>query len=424
VNATEDHFYLSENNVFVRGATNSLLLSLSDGGAKKPNETARKIIELGERGLSISEVIRELNPDLDSSDILSFINQLQFQGIINFSATQRSMVKEPSNPELEFLWIEMTSACNLRCIHCYADANSNKDNGLPKDILEKIIDDASNIGCKAVQFTGGECTLRDDLPDLIKYARLKGFNFVEIFTNGNQLTESMIRFLAKEKVHVAMSIYSFRAKTHDSITGVAGSFEKTINSLKLLLLYGVPTRCETIAMKQNEDDLEATNLFLSKLGVQNRSPDPIRPCGRGLSKENWPEDYGLCTIQTQPRFLINREIYDRNKRGNSCWFGKASVSSSGDVMPCIFARDQIVGNVLEQRFGDIILGTNMQSLWELNHDRIEVCKDCEYRYVCWDCRPWAYGLTGNIFAKYPKCTYDPYSGAWGNAEEALRLWTT
>src|SRR5690606_33783526 len=101
--------------------------------------------------------------------------------------------------------------------------------------------------------------------DLIDHARLKGFSFIEVFTNGTLLTEPLIRYFASVGVNVAISIYSYRQETHDTITGTKGSFEKTLNSLKLLLAYGVPTRCATIAMKQNEVDPDGTSYYLQQL---------------------------------------------------------------------------------------------------------------------------------------------------------------
>ncbi|MEM2367799.1 MAG: SPASM domain-containing protein, partial [Candidatus Bathyarchaeia archaeon] len=151
-------------------------------------------------------------------------------------------------------------------------------------------------------------------------------------------------------------------------------------------------------------------------GVYTRPPDPIRPSGRGRNMENWPTEYGQAFLQTKPSFIISRENYEKNKRWNSCWFGKAAVTSSGNVIPCVFARDQVVGNVKHQSLAEIILGEKMLRLWGLNRDQIEVCRDCEYRYVCEDCRPWAYGLTGNLYAKSPRCTYNPYTGEWEKKE--------
>jgi hypothetical protein len=51
------------------------------------------------------------------------------------------------------------------------------------------------------------------------------------------------------------------------------------------------------------------------------------------------------------------------------------------------------------------------ALWSINKDQITVCKDCEFRYVCTDCR--AYLLdAGDLYSKPSKCTYDPYTAEW------------
>lgn len=392
------------------------MLDVSEGRAFRPNESARRIIELGEQGLTVSETVELLKSEFEALDIRSFIDDLCNHDLINLSLYPNTHDKMLVSPKLEFLWIELTSACNQRCIHCYADSYPMQDGGLSCEKIKHVIDEAALLGCKAIQFTGGECTLREDLLELIMHTKSRNFEFIEIFTNGTLLNESLIKVLAAENVYVAMSLHSFRAKTHDYITNLPGGFDRTMESLQLLLAYGVPTRCETVAMKQNEDELEAISLFLNLLGMRGRPPDPIRPCGRGHLRDNWPETYGLRCIRTKPCFSISREIYEKNKRGNSCWFGKASITSSGDVLPCIFARDMVVGNITNQTLSEIVSGNYMKQLWLLNHDKIYVCKNCEYRYLCGDCRPLAYGSTGDLLAKNPRCTYDPYSGEWGEAE--------
>jgi len=58
---------------------------------------------------------------------------------------------------------------------------------------------------------------------------------------------------------------------------------------------------------------------------------------------------------------------------------------------------------------EIIRG-GIRQYWDLSYDKIEVCRDCEYRYACHDCRPLTYGLTGELTAKSLHCSYDPYRG--------------
>lgn len=380
----------------------------------RANEPARRIIELGEKGFRISEVLETLKSEIKATDILSFIEEMSSQGLICLSPLPKSPLHEEKVlPKLDFLWIEVTSKCNLRCIHCYNESEFQKNTGYSTEELKQLMDEATALGCKMLQLTGGECTLRNDLYELLRYARFKEFEFIEVFTNGTLLTEEMVRFFAKEGIAVALSIYSYRAEIHDIITRVPGSFQKTLNSLKLLIAYGVSTRCCVTALKQNEEDLDGTSNFLCQLGVLNSSPDLVKPIGRGRSMENWPLKYGFRSIQTQPSFSISREAYEKNLQWNSCWYGKAVITSEGDVLPCVFARDLVAGNVTKQSLKEIILGKKMQSFWSLNSDKIETCRDCEYRYLCDDCRPWAFGTTRNLYAKSPRCAYDPYKGEWG-----------
>jgi len=65
----------------------------------------------------------------------------------------------------------------------------------------------------------------------------------------------------------------------------------------------------------------------------------------------------------------------------------------------------------------VIISTKVKETWELTKDKVLVCKDCEYRYACFDCRPLA--ADSNCGKNYstapaPRYTYDPYSGEWGS----------
>ena len=258
----DNFFFLSENKALVSGVKKSILLDLKDAKTFLINNSAKNILELGEQGLRVGEAIDKLKREVQSEDLLSFLENLWNQNLIVLSETAKLQESEERiEPKLDFLWIEITPSCNIRCIHCYAEAGEKEQSaGLSADMIEGIIDDAAALGCKQLQLTGGEPTSRPDLKRFLEHAKAKGFEYIEVFTNGTFSDESMVQFFAKNGIHVALSIYSYRAETHDSITRV-GSFEKTLNSLKLLLAYGVPTRCSVIAMKQNEADLTKYKLF-------------------------------------------------------------------------------------------------------------------------------------------------------------------
>src|SRR5580658_702755 len=81
---------------------------------------------------------------------------------------------------LSFLWLELTNKCNLSCAHCYAESGPRPSR---KDVLttndyRRLLDEAAAIGCRAVQFIGGEPTLHRGLPELIAHARVLGYENV------------------------------------------------------------------------------------------------------------------------------------------------------------------------------------------------------------------------------------------------------
>jgi radical SAM protein with 4Fe4S-binding SPASM domain len=84
-------------------------------------------------------------------------------------------------------------------------------------------------------------------------------------------------------------------------------------------------------------------------------------------------------------------------------------------------RDWAVGDVKKQTLGEILAGKPLADLWTINMDSIEVCRDCEYRYACNDCRVTAcQGDPGHLHAANPGCAYDPYTGTWRDSEQEQR----
>lgn len=81
--------------------------------------------------------------------------------------------------------VEITSRCNLACPICFADAGLSQSNDPSIEELEKVFDTVLEAGGKCnIQLSGGEPTVRKDLPDIIRMVRHKGFEFIQLNTNG------------------------------------------------------------------------------------------------------------------------------------------------------------------------------------------------------------------------------------------------
>ena len=399
----KNYIRLRDDCFLVRGAKNSALYDLKAGRIYQVRGLVKEVLELSSHGLSVEEIASRLGLKE------GFLRVLSEGKVISFSPERGFKpfpVPEPKEENLRFMWLEVTSRCNLRCLHCYVGADALKPlEELPTEAWKGAIREGAALGCRDVQFTGGEATLRKDLWDLVEFAKAEGYEFVEIFTNATTLNRERVRWMAEVGVNVAVSLYSYRPEVHDRITGRKGSFERTVEGIRSLVEHEVPVRIAIIVMRENEEDVKGTMEFVQKLGVDPSQVgvDVVRPTGRGRDEDLVPKWYPRTTC---PDFWI------RDISQTRCWPGKIAITSQGDVIPCIFARDLVVGRYKGGNLAEIVRGPRLQKLWSITLDEVEVCRDCEYRYACWDCRAIAYTTTGNLYAKSPRCAYDPYDGRW------------
>jgi SPASM domain peptide maturase of grasp-with-spasm system len=97
---------------------------------------------------------------------------------------------------------------------------------------------------------------------------------------------------------------------------------------------------------------------------------------------------------------------------NNCLNRKIGIAANGDIKNCPSMKTTY-GNVNLNLIEGIIKKQDFQELWHITKDQIEVCKDCEFRTICMDCRAFVKD-SENQFSKPLKCGYDPYKGIWGD----------
>lgn len=100
---------------------------------------------------------------------------------------------------------------------------------------------------------------------------------------------------------------------------------------------------------------------------------------------------------------------------NSCLHKKISIDSDGNIKNCP-AMPQIFGNIIDTTLEEVLQHKDFKQYWNITKDEIEVCKDCEFRYICTDCRAFTernYSNKNRLDISKPlKCGYDPYTGEW------------
>ncbi len=122
-----------------------------------------------------------------------------------------------------------------------------------------------------------------------------------------------------------------------------------------------------------------------------------------------------CGVITPEYFeFYDEKFYYDNKRFNSCLYKKVTIDIHGCIKNCPY--DNISYN--EERIIDAVSSQSFQRKWYIHKDLIDVCKDCEYRYNCSDCRTFTV-TKDDDFSKPLKCGYNPYTNEWINHAEKV-----
>lgn len=197
----------------------------------------------------------------------------------------KNLDKEKIKPQTlpKEVMIEVTPRCNFQCEFCFNRASfAQQDHGQFQEpsatYIKKIIDSIKKAKVPIARFTGGEPLLRNDIFDLIKYAKSKGLK-VRLNTNGSLIKNyKMAKQLAKYLDYVLFSMHTYNAKKDEKITGVKGSFEKKLRAVKWFKKAGVRTiRVSTIATLDNIRNLEKFYKLFKKLKVDKWATNRVIP---------------------------------------------------------------------------------------------------------------------------------------------------
>ncbi len=163
--------------------------------------------------------------------------------------------------------------CNAKCLFCSQDFDWRKTpNDLPYEKAAQHIYLAYQNGYRRLGFTGGEPTVRKELPQLIALARKIGYGYVRIQTNGVRTADfDYCKLLADAGLtFVKFSIHGHDAKTHDDLVGVPGAFDKCLKTIENLKKLRVGIGVNIVLNERNYRHLvEFYELFLNKLQLSN-----------------------------------------------------------------------------------------------------------------------------------------------------------
>ena len=121
-----------------------------------------------------------------------------------------------------------------------------------------------------------------------------------------------------------------------------------------------------------------------------------------------------CGKITEKFFFPNLRTYSTSQSCNSCLNRKISIDKDGNIKNCP-SMAQSFGNIKDTTLEEALNHPDFKKYWNVTKDQIEVCKDCEFRYICTDCRAYTERthFEEDIDLSKPlKCGYNPYTNEW------------
>jgi len=122
------------------------------------------------------------------------------------------------------------------------------------------------------------------------------------------------------------------------------------------------------------------------------------------------EDESHCGNISPVFFCKNPNHYFESQKHNTCLNRKVGIDVNGEIKNCP-SMSKSFGNICDSSISKAVTTPDFKNLWFIHKDQIEVCKDCEFRHICTDCRAFV-KKTKNKYSQPAKCNYNPYIAKW------------
>jgi len=134
----------------------------------------------------------------------------------------------------------------------------------------------------------------------------------------------------------------------------------------------------------------------------------------GMGHIVWVEnnilDENCCGVIFPHYFTTNIFVFAEAQKHNTCLNRKIAIDAEGNIKNCPSMKESY-GNIKDTTLREALSKPGFKKYWNINKDQIEVCKDCEFRYICTDCRAYLEDPE-NSYSKPLKCGYNPYTCEW------------
>ena len=316
-----------------------------------------------------------------------------------------------------------TNNCNMFCAHCYRESGEKAQGELDTAQAKKLISEVAKAGFKIMIFSGGEPMTRDDIYELIAYAKEMGLRPV-LGSNGSLITPKAAQKLKEAGLAGAgISLDSLNKDKHDKLRRLDGAWELAVAGMKNCINAGIRTQIHTTVMDWNAGEIENIMDFAVEIGASAHHIFFLVPTGRGeeivdqaLKRDEYEEILVRIMKKAQtvpievkptcaPQFMrVAKQLGMDLRFSKGCLAGISYciISPKGDVQPCAYMKMEI-GNVKDTPFDEIWRDNETFKILRTENYK-DGCGNCGFKNKCGGCRARAaYYHKGDYMAEDPLC---------------------
>ncbi len=282
--------------------------------------------------------------------------------------------------------------CNQKCVHCYAAGQVRaEEKELTTEEWKRVIDKCKEVNIPQLTFTGGEPTIREDLPELIEYA---SWFVTRLNTNGILLTKELCKRLKEVSLDsMQITFYSEDASIHNKLVG-APRYEETLAGIKNAIEAEIGVSINTPLCTLNRDYVKTLE-FLRDLGILYVTCSSLITTGNAETedsealqlstselKEILCEAVEYCNANgmeiafTSPGWIQADFCTELGIKAPACGacLSNMAITPAGNVVPCqSWLSGEVLGNFLEDDWESIWNSKECKSRREYSAQLIGKC---------------------------------------------------
>lgn len=371
-------------------------------------------VRINEETLShMSNLLQKTDSVSLSKEEKFLLDKLLEKKMLVAAAEKTRLPPVKNKSRLDSIELEFSSACNLKCRHCFASLSGRN---MQPGIIGKILKGAAELDIINLVLSGGEPLLNPLFADTLQKAHEMNLKII-VMTNGADVADETAKIMAENKVAETVVSLDFFKQHHDEIRG-EGSFDKTIKGIRTFKKYGLSVYVTAVACDKSVPFIEDFKKFcLRELGISQIRLSAAIPVGRAsdppalkdfyISDENLKKIFSEECLQEQSG---KGKTGESELRGFPCaaCTGQLFVSAEGIVYPCRYFQN------LNEPVGSLD-GIELAKIYEkackhgptalFKPAEMKTCVSCESFAACrGGCRARAKLLTGDVYGPDPfKC---------------------